>query len=196
METFDNGSAFVGRYGITVGGVRASEEAQFLVALRAERREAYKRAEALLLEHLGAQAREDYLRSKEFNVRGSNGRLYRINTRHSYNVTRDDGASFCAIPRHDCSLPAPDIQLALKVWIESNADGYHDVAIPGEIGAMLPTGYPPQMSRPLRLTEPPRPAYTRRVRPRVGTFTLLTVLVCVWLWDIGYALYLLYHLLL
>jgi hypothetical protein len=93
---------------------------------------AIRRAEVLLREHLTPDQLVDFDTTKGFNVLGSDNEWYRINqltlydsitATESHNVSDSVGITYCTFP-FAYDMPWPDIMLAQKLFLETDADKY------------------------------------------------------------------------
>lgn len=98
---------------------------------RRKQKEAEDRAEKLLLENLDLKQRLDYRERHYFVVKGSSGRRYRIRRGRSGNIDVIDKKGrvehrLCAHPNE--WLPDPDTNLAQKLMLENDEEGFFKVA--------------------------------------------------------------------
>lgn len=70
--------------------------------------EAQARAEGLLQQHLTPEQADDWRASRAFNVRGSNGSLFRL--------TASERGSHSSVVREEYLLPDPAFSLGVAVW--------------------------------------------------------------------------------
>lgn len=94
-------------------------------------KEAQKRAEALLLEHLNEEQKESLSRNERFRVRGSKGGVYDICMGSVYQYEADDTpirrplASVCIHSSEH--VPEADNMLAKKLMIETDEDEFRRI---------------------------------------------------------------------
>lgn len=84
------------------------------------------RARDLLERHLSPAQLESFRALGTFDVRAASGHRYRIEQGRTVNVTRDDGASFCAVAR---GVPLCDHLLAQKMMLEADEEAFLAVAV-------------------------------------------------------------------
>jgi hypothetical protein len=115
------------RMGIEVAQVvqRRSRE---MLKEEAERNKARRRARKLLQQNLSPKEWQEFLKKKVFHVTGSDGRRYRISHQIGSNVTLvvggKDAARYCLVPKGAAWIPEPDMMLAVKLMLETNARGF------------------------------------------------------------------------
>lgn len=115
------------RMGIEVSQLitRRSEE---MVRLDKERDRARRKARTLLKRHVTGPQWKEFVKTKSFHVAGSDGRVYRIAHQIGSSVTLvvegADVARYCLVPKGDTWIPEPDMMLALKLMLETNARAF------------------------------------------------------------------------
>lgn len=97
-----------------------------------DREKARKVARKLLRQNISPQLWREFLRKKEFHVTGSDGRLYRVSHQIGSNVTLVvdgvDVARYCLVPKEHAWIPEPDMMLAVKLMLETNARKFLRIA--------------------------------------------------------------------
>lgn len=102
-------------------GKVASQRLRALRVLEQRTAEAAARAEGLLLDHLTPEQATDWMQNRAFNVRGSQGWLYRLDpgkSPHWWSIAREDGLGTAAWPV-GLDIPA-DWALAMMLYLQAN----------------------------------------------------------------------------
>lgn len=93
-----------------------------------DRERARKKARALLRQNVTRAQWGEFRKSKEFHVVGTDGQVYRISHQVGSNVTLVvdgvDVARFCVVPKEHAWIPEPDMMLAVKLMLETNARSF------------------------------------------------------------------------
>lgn len=108
-----------------------------------ERSRARRRARTLLRRYLNSDQLEDQKKTGCFNVRGSNGRLYRISSRGRLpSFVDDQGDGRNAWPMGLGAIGG-DVALALALWLQAEAQWIEQIACwwPDAHGYGMPTDY-------------------------------------------------------
>lgn len=112
------------RMGIDVARVVRRRSREMVVAEK-ERDRARKKARVLLRRHITKEQWEEFRKMKAFHVTGTDGRLYRVHHQVGSNVTLivdgADVARYCVVPKDNAWIPEPDMMLAVKLMLETNA---------------------------------------------------------------------------
>lgn len=95
------------------------------------------RARKLLVENLTEEQRAEFEEKKQFHVRSRSGKLYRVTHGVAGNIYRVENVTespkwgerrrFCIHPT-DHEVPAEDVMLAQKLWLEGNEEEFLRVA--------------------------------------------------------------------
>jgi hypothetical protein len=93
-----------------------------------KRDRARKKARVLLRQNVSRKQWQEFLKKKLFHVTGSDGRLYRVSHQIGSNVTLivegADVARYCLVPKGASWIPEPDMMLAVKLMLETNARAF------------------------------------------------------------------------
>lgn len=113
--------------GIAVSGLIRRREAHYAVEEKS-RNAARKKARTLLRKNLTRKEWQEFSKEKTFHVTGSDGRTYRISHQIGSNVTLvvggQDVARYCLVPKGNGWIPEPDMMLAVKLMLETNARSF------------------------------------------------------------------------
>jgi len=86
-------------------------------------KEAYERAEALLLEHLDEGQARDWKNDSSFDVIAQDGGTYKVDAQAQSVTNYANGVWYCLQP-YDSMIPSPDVALAQKLWLEADEAGF------------------------------------------------------------------------
>lgn len=117
----------MGRMGLEASQL-ITRRGDFVKKLEKDRDKARKKARTLLKRHVTARQWKEFLKKTFFHVTGSDGRTYRIVHQIGSSVTLVvegvDVSRYCLVPKGDTWIPEPDMMLALKLMLETNARGF------------------------------------------------------------------------
>lgn len=116
-----------GRMALDVS-VLAEQRRQWREREDKRRASARRKARRLLRQSVSPEVWSEFRRKKEFHITGSDGRVYRISHQIGSNVTLVvnglDVARYCLVPKGHEWIPEPDMMLAVKLMLETNARGF------------------------------------------------------------------------
>lgn len=117
---------------LTMMGLQAAHaigrRSKEMVAAEKERNRARKKAKVLLKRCVSDEQWREFVKKKSFHTLGSDGRTYRVEHQIGGNVTLvvdgQDSKRYCLVPKGHEWIPEPDVMLAVKLMIETNARSF------------------------------------------------------------------------